>query len=246
MIYVWSGKTGSGKTYQMVKLAYQMWKQGRDVYSNTVLRFEEANTGFFRAKNPGKIVYFQEISEIQEVKNGIILFDEAQVLFNARSWESLPLTFMYKLQQHRKHNLDLLCTTQNIGTIDISYRRLVQQWFYCEDKFALFGKRNPSWLSVHYMHQKDIDQIYNTTDDLKVDNLGHKIFLIHRWKTRLYDTLYDIGFKRFTSKWIQVNKTNIESKMLWIYPKQMKLNDVFRLKTAYETNLGLKKPYQKK
>lgn len=124
MITAFTGKTGSGKTFNMIKIAFSEWKRGVNIYSNTYLHFEK-----YRHKydNAGKIVYFENIRDIIDARDAIVLFDEAQVLFNARQWESLPEEFQYKLQQSRKHKIDLFCTTQNLGTIDITYRRLIHQ-----------------------------------------------------------------------------------------------------------------------
>lgn len=231
MIYAFTGKTGSGKTYRMVHYAYRQWLRGRDIYTNTPLLFADYPRRK-RGYTPGKIVLFEHITEILEATDALILFDEAQVLFNARLWDSLPPEFQYKLQQHRKHKLDLYCTTQNMGTIDITYRRLVQHWYHYEDRFAFLWKRNPSIFTVHCEMEKDIDELYNTVDDLKVPNLSTKYFFIHRLKRRLYDTYYDIGFKRFKTLWItqmKASKREISSTSQWmIVPKQMSLSDARR------------------
>lgn len=245
MIYAFTGKTGSGKTFAMVGFAYQKWLKGTDIYSNTWLNFEkyggqqgkEVKNWAYKAKkiiNPrsipkkrGKIYYFEDITELITINDGLILIDEAQVLFNARNWESLPYIFQYKLQQHRKHKLDLYCTTQNMGTIDISYRRLVQKWYHYTDIFALFWKRNPSFLTIHKQEEKDIDKLFNQVDDLAVESVKNHYFIITKLRKRLYDTMYDIGFRALKlvceySKNITTNKTQ---KIWWIIPKQMTLNE---------------------
>jgi len=173
-------------------------------------------------KKRGRIIYFEDITELLEVRNGIILVDEGQALLEARNWEALPAEFSNKLRQHRKHNLDLYVTTQNLGTIDINLRRLVQVWVHCTDVFALFWKRNPSWLTVHRKDHKDIDQLYNNVDDLLVNNLHSSFFLISLFTTRLYDTYYDIGFTTLKSVWLQENN----KKKLLIVPKTWSLANV--------------------
>lgn len=187
----------------------------------------------------GKIIYFENINELLEIRDGVILIDEGQVLFNARNWEQLPYEFQYKLQQHRKHRLDLYVTTQNMGTIDITYRRLVQAWYHCKDKFALFGIRNPNLWSIHEVEHKDVDCLYTNVDDLRVETVKTKHFTISRFKRRLYDTMYDIGFKRFRTIWIEIKEKGKYTRKVWIIPKQMKLNDVLRLKSSYLSALNL-------
>lgn len=252
MIYAFTGKTGSGKTFQMIKHIFPYWHSGVDIYSNTKLEFENfggrANSNirdnpeffsltekawdlakryyakyFKKAYNPkrrGRIIYFEDITEILEARNGIICMDEGQNLLEARNWESLPAEFSNKLRQHRKHKLDLYTTTQNLGTIDINYRRLVQRWFHVTEVFALFGFRNPSWLTIHRIDEKDIDSLYNNVDDMLVEVIASRLFIIHRFKKRLYDTMYDIGFTFYTSLWLQEN----QSEICLIVPKSMSLS----------------------
>jgi len=248
MIYAYTGKTGSGKTFQMIKDVFPRWYNGMDIYSNTYLIFEkwggraganilehpevftpiEKITEYLKLKicllrktdyipkRRGRIIYFEDITELLEIRDGIILMDEGQALLEARNWENLPAEFSNKLRQHRKHNLDLYVTTQNLGTIDINLRRLVQHWVHCRDIFALLGLRNPSWLTVHTKEIKDIDQLYNQVDDLMVESLRTGYFLIHKFTRRYYDTAYDIGFTTYKSVWIQQDQ---QMKLL-ILPKK--------------------------
>lgn len=275
MIYAYTGKTGSGKTYQMIKDIFPRWYAGTDVYANTFLLFERfgGKAGSNILENPenfswqehifnwlyfkwclhtnrdyipkrrGKIIYFEDITELLEVRNGIILVDEGQALLEARNWENLPAEFSNKLRQHRKHNLDLYVTTQNLGTIDINLRRLVQVWVHCTDVFALLWKRNPSWLTIHRKDHKDIDQLYNNVDDLLVENLHSSFFSISFLTRRFYDTYYDIGFTTLKSVWLQDNN----KKKLLIVPKAWSLSNVrtqqlllkFYLDPPKSTNSGL-------
>jgi len=265
MIFLYTGKTGSGKTFQMVKDIYPQWKKGRDVYANTKLFFEKFGgkknvnivdnpeeftrmeklwdniklvvvSKLFKKdlalRHRGNIVYFDDISELIEIKDGIIAMDEAQNLLDSRNWENLPMEFSNKLRQHRKHNLDLYATTQNMGTIDINMRRLVQKWKHSRDIFALFWLRNPSLLTIHSVETKDIDFLYNNVDDLQVPTLKKNYFIIHRWKKRFYDTLWDIGFNFYKIIWIQHNK----KKLALIIPKNWNL-------TKARTALLLQKYY---
>lgn len=253
MITAYTGKTGSGKTKLMIDHAYQLWQAGADIYSNTILFFDKyASHGIFRRAmgllgpkfrtQPGHIVYFQEISEILHVHNGVILFDEGQVLFNARNWESLPDDFQYKLQQHRKHQLSLCVTTQNLRTIDITYRRLIHQWIHCESLFKI-GREPRMLFSFHRLNVKDIDQIYSDVDDLKVDTVAKKWFFIGFWTRRLYDTFYDIGFKSYKLLWLTIYE-NREWKRKWlILPKKMSLKEGLTAISSYTRALQPKKAW---
>lgn len=259
MIWAFTGKTGSGKTFRMIKEAYKYWKRGIDVYSNTILLFDKNGQAGkniveypalfsryerFLAKvkikyaSRGRIMYFENIEEILDIKNGLILFDEAQVIFNARQWENLPSEFQYKLQQHRKHRIDFFCTTQNLGTIDITYRRLIQAWFHCRCLFQL-GQSPRIWFGIYSLEIKDVDDIYNSVDDLKANIIKKRPFLIHRFSQRLYNTMYDIGFKRFKTLWLtQYNEEMKKLNMYLVIPKNLLLKDVLRDTRLYNSLLN--------
>lgn len=268
MIYAWTGKTGSSKTFRMVRAAYPRWLRGETIYSNTKLFFEATKVqrvfDFLWSLGPrlvflalrkayvppkrGKIIYFEDISEILDAYNGTILFDEAQVLFSSRQWESLPMEFQYKLQQHRKHELDLFCTTQNMAAIDITYRRLVHVWIHCE-RFMAIGE-NPVWLGIFREKHKDVDYLYNSVDDLATPeketifkNPKIKYFIIWRFSRRLYDTMYDIGFRRFKVLWMMTKQSTSHLKATWmIIPKNVQLSSVPRALSLLKTlNYGQKR-----
>jgi len=256
MIIAYTGKTGSGKTFRMIKKAYSRWLKGEDIYSNTILFFDNfgGKAGkertdilyktlklFFKKLNwkRGRIIYFEDILEIIEVKDGVILFDEAQVLFSSRQWENLPIEFQYKLQQHRKHRLDLYCTTQNMGAIDIVYRRLVQYWYPCE-KIIPIGTYN-SFFGLFMIRTKDVDMLYNSVDDLVVENIRSRPFIIHFFTKRLFDTFYDIGFKRFKTIWQTYFTSDLKMKTRWIImPKNLTLKNVLREMSSLKFRLNPK------
>lgn len=219
MIRAYTGKTGSGKSYLMIKDAYSFWKKGVDIYSNTKLEFSPP---WYHRKNHkyGEINYFEEITEIIDIKGGLVLFDEAQVLFNARNWEVLPDEFQYKLQQHRKHQIDLICTTQNLGTIDIAYRRLIHSWKHCKNLFQL-GSSPRILFGVFQIQEKDIDQLYNQVDDLLVETIKTNIHFIHYFSKKLYNTMYDIGFRKFQTLWLSQNLGEKTRSLYLIIPKKM-------------------------
>lgn len=220
MIFSWSGKTGSGKTWQMVHSAYKKWKKGVDIYSNIPLDFRP--TLFMRlfGRKGGRIVYFQNIEEVIGARNAIIIFDEAQVLFDARQWDKMPKEFSYKLEQHRKHRLDVYCTTQNIRRIDVNYRRLVQNWYRCK----------PLFLWLHFWEKLDVDEIQENVDDVKITVLKRGLFFIKFWTRPIYNTYFDIGFRRNQIIWqsnFLVKESKIIKQQRWfIAPKEMNLTEI--------------------
>ena len=61
----------------------------------------------------------------------------------------------------------------------------MQNWVHCRDIFAFLWLRNPSLFTIHTREKKDIDMLYNNVDDLLVESLSSKMFLIHKLKPRL-------------------------------------------------------------
>jgi len=204
MIYVYTGRIGSGKTYSMVKDAHKEWLRGVDVYSNTKLLFNEKigfidklyytikKLLFLKPEYPrrGSIYYFKTIHEITDARNGIILFDEGNQLFSARNWDSLPDEFIYCLQESRKHDLTVFCTTQSIMSIDITYRRLVQVWYYMNPIIRILG------FNLFQKQLKDVDLLYRDNSDLSIRSLHNTYFMIGFLSKVLYDTNFIIGFKK--------------------------------------------------
>lgn len=254
MIKAYTGKNGSGKTFYMVKEAKKHYLAGRDIYSNTVLDFDGFLSGkpFFTlferflmlfGKQPirGRIVYFQHITDILEAHDGLILFDEASALFNSRNWESLPDEFIYKLQQHRKHRLDLICTTPNLASIDISYRRLIHSWTHCKCFFS-FGSPH-AFIAFHGQYIKDVDFLYTSVDDLQVPDLSIKFSVLGFWTRAFYDTMYDIGFNKFKSIWLNYYEPmkSKSKQMFLIIPKKMSSDQALKVWSSYRLRLSMTK-----
>ncbi len=245
MIKAYTGKTGSGKTFLMVKEAWHYWLSGWDIYTNTPLDFDGLLTGkkhlplwhkiYKKNRRYGRIIHFDNINDIVAIKDGLVLFDEAQVLFNARNWENLPDEFQYKLQQHRKHRIDLICTTQNMGTIDITYRRLVHEWIHCKNVLQV-GNSPKILFGLFRAEYKDVDFLYNSVDDLQVPTLKSRLFIIHYFSPKLYNTMYDLGFKKFKVLWINNYDKTMKSKQIYlIIPKKMSLNNALRDIRLYQS-----------
>ena len=102
----------------MAKKAKEFLAQGLEVYANFHLAYKGKN-----------LHYFKEFSDLILVRNGIVVMDEAQIYLNCRLWEKLDPLFQYKLQQHRKHGLDIWGAVQHINRIDVVMRDLVGKYY---------------------------------------------------------------------------------------------------------------------
>jgi hypothetical protein len=105
---------GRGKTLTMVKDGLQYYLEGYKILRN------------FRCKF-GEYIENEEILDLNkssQLNNCVLLIDEIQIFFdNRRSMTKQNITFSNFVQQIRKRNIIILCTTQYSNTIDIRLRQ---------------------------------------------------------------------------------------------------------------------------
>lgn len=157
MIEAYTGLPGAGKTYNMVKRAYQQYKGGRKIYANFKTSFA---------------IYFKELNEIYDVKNALILIDEAGIYLPAQAWQKIPFEFMRAIRQHRHNGLDLWYTAQDFQDVSTALRRVTQ-------------------------FQHDINKtakicFTRTTNPRTKEKYGFDIHLLNKKVFALYDTNYDV------------------------------------------------------
>lgn len=116
MIILYTGKRGAGKTLSMVKDAYMYWLDGWPVYTNM------KNIAF-----PHTYVEEEDLLKIDkrtELDDCVLVIDEIQILLESRtSGRVSQRNFSYFIQQIRKRNIILLCTTQFTNTVDLRLRQ---------------------------------------------------------------------------------------------------------------------------
>lgn len=153
MIYIVTGKTGHGKTAYCIQWVRDALANGRVIYSNTKINPRAMFSKRKYAKLFGdgeiegdiinasdrdskRILYWQNFSDWQYFKNGLVLTDEGIVYFNARKWELLPDHMQMRFVQHRKDELDLLVNVQNYTFIDKTLRVLCERFINVELKIG--------------------------------------------------------------------------------------------------------------
>jgi len=188
MITVIDGLTGSGKTWFMTRLALKKRKSGDDIYPNFALNFPKNNEGVMR---------WHALSETYPIKNGVICIDEGQKLFDARTWETLPLGFMEKIASHRHHHVDIITTTQDFGHIDLRVRSNVHERYSCRSlfRFPQDDRKKPLIQLIRITRKK---RSFDDITGIKWDKGGTKFRLISLLFTKpLYDSYADIDLARF-------------------------------------------------
>lgn len=153
MIYVITGKPGHGKTAYAVKWIRTRLAAGNTIYSNTKLNPEKmfSEKKFFKLfgfkkgeqkiegdiikpedRKTKKVLYWQNFSDWQYFKDGIILVDEGLRYFNARRWEALSDRMQARLTEHRKDKLDMIITVQDFSFIDKTIRSICETFINLE------------------------------------------------------------------------------------------------------------------
>lgn len=111
MIEAFTGLPGQGKTYNMTRKALIEMKKGKKVFANYHLDGAE---------------YFKELNELLNVKNALILVDEAGIYLPAQAWKSIPFEFIRQIRQHRHDGLKLWYTAQDMQDVATYLRRITQ------------------------------------------------------------------------------------------------------------------------
>jgi len=142
----------------------------------------------------GRVMYYEDLSEIVGARHGVIFLDEGSCLFDARNWLYLPDEFSNALRQSRKDSLSLVTTTQDLGQIDKNYRRVMQLWFECRISRWLHIGENPVIIGRFIADVKSVRAYYGGKDDAQIPVIGHRFYWISILRRRRYDTYYKVGF----------------------------------------------------
>jgi len=140
-------------------------KKGEQVYANFKIYGDYPNLHFWR-----------RVEDIRNIKEGIILMDEAHVYFNSRKWKDLPEETLRLLAQHRKKGLHIEGTVQHVNRLDVVMRELIDYWYTYEKKRFFFVR----W-------EFDLDQ-----DKQKKFPLSRRYFFKKKKIFEAYDTLETI------------------------------------------------------
>jgi len=114
MIILYKGSRGKGKTLSMVKDGLGFYNEGYNIIRNF-------HCSFGRYMDSDGIL---GLSKDSNINNAVMMIDEIQIFFdNRKSMTKQNISFSYFVQQIRKRNIIILCTTQYSNTIDIRLRQ---------------------------------------------------------------------------------------------------------------------------
>lgn len=167
MISLYSGTPGSGKSLHVAEKIYYRLRMGFPVWANFDINLEAVDPkGKIRKKKkrplpfhffenreitPQKIIeaaykYFGVTADTpyhikkQRIKENkfLVVFDEASIIFNARSWQVLDKSWLSFFSQHRKWGIEVVLIAQFDGMIDKQVRTLIEYEFI-HRKISNFG-----------------------------------------------------------------------------------------------------------
>lgn len=170
MIYAVAGSPGSFKSVHVLeKYIIPALKKGRPVYTNIekisaiyiatyfemnpievdsllhILGREYDDDGNMLAENPDKIRRFYD----DVPNNALIVIDEAQNYFGSRDFkEQYSKDAISYLTRHRHYGHDIIYITQNIDSVDITFRRNTQMTYVLKRAEAI-GAPNLCFIFVY-------------------------------------------------------------------------------------------------
>lgn len=162
MIECYTGLPGAGKTYNMVRYAHKQHLKGRKVYANFQTTFA---------------TYFKELYEIYDVRDALILIDEAGIYLPAQAWQKIPFEFMRAIRQHRHNGLDLWYTAQDFLDVSTSLRRVTQ--------------------FEHVVSRSAKLCFTKTYNPRTKEKYGFDFHILNKNVFNLYDTNFDVGLAEY-------------------------------------------------
>lgn len=151
MIEAYVGIPGSGKSYALVLKALEALSapRPRPVYANFGLIRENVYHYLRLRKHlPHReavlrtdlIREIRDYSDLLNVHDGVLLFDEAHMWLPSRQFDLIPVEVIAFWSQHRKVGVDVFLATQRYGSVDAIVRELVA--------FVYWARPAPFWLRV--------------------------------------------------------------------------------------------------
>jgi len=185
MITIYTGKPGSGKSYNLTRLVKKYLEEGNDVFCNFKIDEKKLNLKpkksiFGKAKNLGVLYHWKRLEEFRKVSNAIIIMDEAQTYFNSRRWKNMTPEDEIKFQQHRKQGIDIIGAVQSLSRCDTVLRELAGYVFEMKKIGKLFiakrytsedikSLRRESSFTEFFWFRNSIARAYDTTELINCD-----------------------------------------------------------------------------
>lgn len=206
MIYLTTGLTSQGKTIELARTAYKLLYRNSKWFKRTG-KLRQISVNFPISKEvwnefPGMIHRWYEIQELPTLKECDILWDEVANGLESANWANLDNDIKVFLRQHAKRGIDIYGTTQRWGSVDISFRSLVDEMYVAH---KIIGSRRPSATKPEVKHPWGIIWLDEQRQDSFVEDklksygiLGWRLLFITKNLCNLYDTRYEVPQAKFS------------------------------------------------
>ena len=149
MIEVYTGEPGACKTTALARKAKQCLIENERVHQNTgYMKKVYSNIRFspeLHSRYPQYIQYFDDLEDIDSLRNCDIFIDEVSLYFDAHNWEALPRRVKKFLRLLRHYGVNIYGASQDFKTVDPSFRRLVAKGhLYYFDRIVGTDEPNPA------------------------------------------------------------------------------------------------------
>lgn len=136
MIHCVVGFPGTGKTTYCARLAHRAMKHGVKVYSNIP---ELTKTIPVSLSDFGRY----------NIHDGLLIFDEAGIEMNSRSWKGFPMEAVRFLKLHRHYHMEIWIFSQ-AEDYDVTVRRLAERIYIIRKSriraFSSLQRLHPEWV----------------------------------------------------------------------------------------------------
>lgn len=145
MILVYAGLPGSGKSTMLARIGVEKLLKAQKIYKKTGLVRKVASNIRFSPHIEKKflpfITYWQEAEEITKLEDCDILIDEIAIYFDAQNWSDTSMDVKRFLRLHRHYGVNIYGVAQDFDTVDVSFRRLVNELYQLQ---RVAGTSEPS------------------------------------------------------------------------------------------------------
>lgn len=141
MVKLLFGLPGCGKTSFICATAYKALKAKKPRYKNVY-----SNVYMGRQPPFDRIIYIEknDIGKYQ-IEDGLVLLDEATLLFDSRDYKNFNKSVMQFFLLHRHYNVDIIMCTQQWDGVDRKIRVITDRVYYMYK-----GLWTGRWISKYY------------------------------------------------------------------------------------------------
>lgn len=144
MINVYTGLPSAGKNTMLSFIAFNVLRNNYKQWKKTGYKRKLCVDFTLNEKKIAPyrelVEYFNGVNEMETWRDADIFFGELALDFDAHHWESTPRSIKKYLRLHRHYRVNIWGCAQDFTTVDISFRRLVNNLYYLH---RILGSREP-------------------------------------------------------------------------------------------------------